>query len=484
MSENDRTARREDQVGFFSKKTKEKQNTICANTVKGNIYQDAVVSNQVITNQVINDPALSVNYVKNDPEELKITMDSIARVLNASTRPLPEGYRPVVTMRNGEAEIHSEPVDESAASKNPRKTKMKFRVGKEYEGMTFHEILTRARISQKPVNIEMLDMKKMIGDMEDPYQDSFQKEWRKSTFQIVPEKLPPAIRCTMKIEGADLRYEEIMLDFQPSDPDQPVMVLSNEGSGDDMKIALQYNGESGNVKFSYHFCATSWKSLLKFYTFMKSAGAGARLILWAEDTNEEILSADLDRPLYFGDYKDLDAGIQFVKNLNLVSAQFQQEFDIGAEYDTEEIETISFLADSIRNRPTEFRWNTFTMNAMLSSVPEEIANLDEICDEIQNERDHEAKDEAESTTKGKMKDRICDGMSLEWRETKDIRIKNVLIQDIMIHVTFDSVQFLNREEILDAMETEIASGEPVPVCIRAVPGEKGNTGREIAEIPV
>lgn len=466
-------------MDFFRKRTKDKQNTICADTVNGNIYQDAVVNNQVI-----NDPALSVNYVKNNPEELKLTMDSIARVLNASTRPLPEGYRPVVTMRNGNAKIHSEPVDENAAAKHPKRIKMQFRVGKEYEGMTFHEIMARARIAQKPVNIEMLDMKKMIGDMEDPYQDSFQEEWRKSTFQIIPEKLPPAIRCTMKIKGTDMSYEGIILDFQPSDPDQPVMVLSNEGSGDDMKITLQYNGESGDVKFSYHFCATSWKSLLKFYMFMKSAGAGARLILWAEDTDEEILSADLDRPLYFGNYKDLDAGIQFVKNLNLVSAQFQKEFDIGTEYDAEEIEAIAFLADSIRNRPTEFRWNTFTMNAMLSSVPEEIAKLDEVCDEIPNERDHGTKDEVQNRTKGKMKDQIYDGMSLEWRVTTDIRIKNVLITDIIVHETFDSVQFLNKEEILDAMDTEIASGKPVPVCIRAVPGEKGNTGRKIAEIPV
>lgn len=52
----------------------------------------------------------------------------------------------------------------------------------------------------------MIDMQKMIGDKIDPYQDQFQKEWRESTFKIVPEELPVGMNCVIGIEGIPYRY--------------------------------------------------------------------------------------------------------------------------------------------------------------------------------------------------------------------------------------------------------------------------------------
>ena len=49
-----------------------KQNSIQVGTVEnGNIYQDSIVK--------IENPAIAINHVKDNPEDLKITLDSISK---------------------------------------------------------------------------------------------------------------------------------------------------------------------------------------------------------------------------------------------------------------------------------------------------------------------------------------------------------------------------------------------------------------------
>ena len=58
--------------GLFRKNGK--QNSIEVGTMEnGNIYQDSVVK--------IENPAIAISHVKDNPEDLKITLDSISNVL-------------------------------------------------------------------------------------------------------------------------------------------------------------------------------------------------------------------------------------------------------------------------------------------------------------------------------------------------------------------------------------------------------------------
>ena len=133
-----------------------KQNSIQVGTVEnGNIYQDSIVK--------IENPAIAINHVKDNPEDLKITLDSISNVLLKPSKALPHGYQVVVNMRDGKADIHSEPVNEKARQQYPQRVKATAKIDIPV-GMSFQEALNRARISQTPINVEMLDMQKMIGD--------------------------------------------------------------------------------------------------------------------------------------------------------------------------------------------------------------------------------------------------------------------------------------------------------------------------------
>lgn len=67
----------------------------------GNIYQDSIIK--------VENPAIAISHIKDNPEDLKITLDSISNIFLRQSKALPQGYQVVVKMKDGKADIHSEP---------------------------------------------------------------------------------------------------------------------------------------------------------------------------------------------------------------------------------------------------------------------------------------------------------------------------------------------------------------------------------------
>lgn len=86
--------------GFFQKNRR--QNNIQIDSVKnGNIYQNSIIK--------VEKPAIAISHIKDNPEDLKITLDSISNIFLRQSKALPQGYQVVVKMKDGKADIHSEP---------------------------------------------------------------------------------------------------------------------------------------------------------------------------------------------------------------------------------------------------------------------------------------------------------------------------------------------------------------------------------------
>lgn len=66
-----------------------------------------------------------------------------------------------MSMKNGKAEVHSEALADEAKRKYPQHIKGKVRIELP-AGLSFREALNRARISQIPIDVEMVDLQKMI----------------------------------------------------------------------------------------------------------------------------------------------------------------------------------------------------------------------------------------------------------------------------------------------------------------------------------
>ena len=417
--------------GLFRKNRK--QNSIEVGTMEnGNIYQDSVVK--------IENPAIAISYVKDNPEDLKITLDSISNVLLKPSKALPQGYQVVVNMKDGKADIHSEPLNEEARERYPQKVKATAKIDIP-DGMSFQEALNRARISQTPINVEMLDMQKMIGDIIDPYQEQFQKEWRESIFKIVPEELPEGMNCVIGIDGIPYRYDTVMR-IQPVDPDAGIVKISNEEYSTDFVLSLTYHVDTRATDFTYRFSGKSWKSIYKFLNFMKAAVPGNRLFICVPEQKQDLFSAKLDRILFDDEYDNINYNIDIAKRLLMIENQYEIQFPTDQEMSDEDIELIGFLSNSIMNKPSGFTWDNFNATANFHVIEP---------------------------------DGITSDACLKFKETVSITILGQKITDLLVSVELESVRIANLDSIKEAVKTH----KTEQIQISLVPGNRGNHGIRI-----
>lgn len=410
-----------------------KQNSIEVGTMEnGNMYQDSIVK--------IENPAIAISHVKDNPEDLKITLDSISNVLLKPSKALPQGYQVVVNMKDGKADIHSEPLNEEAQERYPQKVKATAKIVIPV-GMSFQEALNRARISQTPINVEMLDMQKMIGDKIDPYQEQFQKEWRESKFKIVPEELPVGRNCVIGIDGIPYRYNTVMR-MQPVDPDAGIIKISNEEYSTDFVLTLTYHVDTRATDFTYQFSGKSWKSIYKFLNFMKAAVPGNRLFVCVTEQKQDLFSVRLDRILFDDEYDNINYNIDIAKRLLMIENQYGIQFPTDQELSDEDIELIGFLSNSIMDKPSGFTWDKFNATANFHVIEPDGINSD---------------------------------ARLEFKETVSITILGQKITDLIVSVELESVRIANLDSIKEAVKTH----KTEQIQISLVPGNRGNHGTRI-----
>lgn len=413
-----------------------KQNSIRVGTVEnGNIYQDSVVK--------IENPATTINHIKDNPEDLKITFDSISNVLLKENRALPQGYQVAVSMKDGKADLCSEPINEEARKKYPQRVKAKAKIDIP-TGMSFQEALNRARISQRPINVEMLDMQKMIGDKIDPYQDRFQREWRSSTYRIVPEALPAGMKCVIGIENSPYQYNTVMR-IQPVDPDAKIVKVSNKEYAEDFILTLTYHTDTEITDFSYEFTAKTWKNIYIFLNFMKAATPENRLYVHVTEQNQDLFSVKLDRVLLGDEYDSIDFNLDIAKRLVMIENQYGIQFPIDQALSNEDTELVWFLSDSIMGKPSGFTWENFNMTANFCLENPEGLDVD-----------------------------TC----LEFKETASITILGKKIADLIIKVELEAVKIANIYEVKEAVRAH----KTEQILISLIPGSRGNHGTRIVEI--
>ena len=356
------------------------------------------------------------------------------------SKALPQGYQVVVNMKDGKADIHSEPLNEEARERYPQKVKATAKIVIPV-GMSFQEALNRARISQTPINVEMLDMQKMIGDNIDPYQEQFQKEWRESIFKIVPEELPAGMNCVIGIDGIPYRYDTVMR-IQPVDPDAGIIKISNEEYSTDFVLALTYHVDTRATDFTYRFSGKSWKSIYKFLNFMKEAVPGNRLFVFVTEQKQDLFSVKLDRILFDDEYDNINYNIDIAKRLLMIENQYGIQFPTDQEPSDEDIELIGFLSNSIMNKPSGFTWDNFNATANFHVIEPDGINSD---------------------------------ARLEFKETVSITILGKKITDLLVSVELESVKIANLDSIKEAVKTH----KTEQIQISLVPGNRGNHGTRI-----
>ena len=425
-------------MGIFDKikhRINNRNNSIeIGGSVHGNINQNTTI---------IENPAVAVNRIKDNPEELQVTMNSISQVVMNGSKALPEGYQPVIQIKDGKAIIHSEPINEEAKKKYPQHIEGKMKISLP-KGMSFSEALHRAKISQQPIDVEMTDLKMKLGKVVDPFQDEFQKKWRNSIYKIVPEELPPAQKYIIGIKGSPYRYE-LMLRVQPVDPDDKMFILSN-GEETDFKLIIKHNFATHTTNVAYRFKASNWASVCQYLRFMKAADKGSTLYINLVDHGMDVFKTELQAPLYQDAYEDIDYNLRIAEDIVLIENQYNINYSTEIELTDGDIALIYFLANSIKGKAEGFTWDRFTVTANIHPISAEA---------------------------------LKEEFTFQYNEIEDITILGTKICGLKVCYKMDSAFIENSDEIINLMQGNTAAEQ---VEIIMIPGTHGNHGERIVEM--
>lgn len=424
-----------------------KQNNISADVVNGDIIQDASVENNYI---MLNDPAIVIRNIGKNPEELEECFESV-RASFAIQHKLYPYYETGIQEIDGKNYLYSRPLIPEAKTKYPSRIKGTFKIADEELAKTYSwgEMARRAYISQTPVELEPVEVIKMLGDEIDPYQDGFLEEVKNTNFKLVPEKLPEAIPCTLKVDGSDLEYD-VMMKSQPVDPDKHIVCMANENDSDGLKVILLYDIETRKTSFTYRLCFGTWNEVRKFTLFQMAALKGSVIRIEIKETKEDVFKATLQEPLSSESIEELKGDLELIKDVILVESEFGVSFNISDGFDNNDQEMLYFLANSIRKIPQEMQWTSYNVEARLTPV-----------------------------SKADTKDLFKPEFSIRYTELVNIKIQRIWIKNIKISNELKCCRFADPDQ---AYKDFIAAqqSEDKRIKIRLVPADEERKASRIA----
>lgn len=410
-------------------------------TIKKEIIEEVRNSKVSVRNQ---DITAAIFQEKGNSEGLKYVLNCAAGAVQYS-HPLSPYYETAVEMKGGVAHVKSVPAIPEAKERYPQTVQAQIKVPVP-KGSTFNKLLQRAYISQTPLDIEMMEMKKMLGETVDPFQNDFQKKWKEMQYRIVPSELPPPLECILGIQG----YKEIFaitLAFQPVNPDEHIIVLSNQDYNEEIQISLTYHGDSRRTDIRYAFHGDNWKQFAKFIKFMLSAKQGNNLYINTTVGNSTLFFANLLEPLYGQEYECLSEYLNLIKDIMLIEAQFDISLNPAVELQEDDFEMIKFLADSIKGVARKCTWDKFIVSAVPIPVREE-TNLSEV---------------------------FIKETSVHYVERINIIIQDQTITDVPVEVVLNSAKFENPQTVIAAYEKiKETTTNDLRIEISMIPGSDGN----------
>lgn len=348
---------------FLKKEDDDNQNAIKQNKIslKGN----GNTINQDVTN--INnyaDPIVEVNKI-DDNIKLKDMMDGIAAVVGPK-HVLTPYYSTGVKLENGNAVLYSKEEIPEAKIKYPTHYQGKFQINT--KGITFDETMKRAAISQEPIEIKCCNLVKMLGDVEDPYQDILTKNAPESKFYIVPEPLPEPIHCSMKVKGKKTIYDDIWLQRMPVNPDDNIIVISNENKKGDIIIKLTYHKDTEITNFTYNFVADNWYQIEKNIHFLIEAREGETIQIRTHKTGELFFSCQLSNSLGEETIEELKNDLELVNKIISIIETYNCNIAVNLSITKKVENAIDTIYVGITNTFKESEWQEQSIIGDFSDV--------------------------------------------------------------------------------------------------------------------
>lgn len=337
-------------------------NTQKGKHVEGDMIQNSIVIKNTTTDELIK--LLSAGNVKDAMRILKM-QDNIL----GTTHPYYPYYALEVKKLGQEYIPYSKPLTKEAFEKYPHKIRGKFSFSDKYkEFKDIKDLLDYSYKTQTEIEINNIELKKMIGDEVDPYQGEIELLLSKTTdWKIKPKEFPEARPYKIVIEGSDISYDYILLRTTRIEDNK--VFLSNKEQEIDTEFNFVFDLKNKkittNIKLNQDMKPTN-KSLLKYLKFTKSALSKNMLSIISLEYDTALAEGNLDNFDYESPFGNIDNEITFIEYVTLIEEHYDIAIEIPEKIEDDDLEAIYYLGEALKYGEIKGTWKDGTFDFIIA----------------------------------------------------------------------------------------------------------------------
>ncbi len=322
------------------------KNIIKTESNHGLIVQDS----SVIIKQ---DMLLSIsNLLKNgETKDAQYLLDSLSKAV-VGHHPLYPHYLTKIENINGQLVFISKPNSNEAIEKYPIKYKGKVEIPKEYQNFSsMHELSNYADRNQISIDLNLLEFKKFLGDIPDPYQelDGLIKKNGQPILRIIPKEFPPAIPFKIILIKSNYTLDYILLRTERI-TDNNELVISNLEQKIGIYISFTINRE--NEKADFHISVKEEYmqdvlSNLAYANIMKCFISGDELQVVSLEHGYTLLKGFI-KDKENQRYKEYEERIDLYNNLKVIEDYYNIKIKIADKITMVDVMNAEDLAKAIK----------------------------------------------------------------------------------------------------------------------------------------
>lgn len=253
----------------------------------------------------------------------------------AGHHPLYPYYSTEIENRDGKLVFTSKPNSDEATKKYPPLYKGKVVVPEEYKNfLSMHELSNYANRNQVPIDLNLLEFKKFLGDIPDPYQeiDDLVEENGQPILRIIPKEFPPAMPFKLVLTKSNYILEYILLRMERITDDNE-LIVSNKEQKIGIYISITINEEKMKADFQISIkeeYIRDVSSNLAYANIMKYFSSGDELkIVSLEDGNTLLQGfTELEEEQFNNEF---ERKIELFSNLKIIEDHYGIKIEIAEQ---------------------------------------------------------------------------------------------------------------------------------------------------------
>ncbi len=256
---------------------------------------------------------------------------------------------------------YSKPITERAHTAMTPQVMGKFTFSDRYSGFKSpRDIFENSYFTQTDIDINLVELKRMLGDKPDPFQDDLVEFLNKCTgeWKIKHEDFPPPKPYKVILKDHNISFDYVLLGVK--EVFDSTVVLSNHTQETNIQFEFEFNLQtkslSANLAVNENY-KYDYKTQLQFLNFVKTAMNKCLLSIVSLEENTELANGQLSEFEYESSFGSIDYEIEFIESIMIVESHYGSKIIVPSDVDKDSYNNLIYLSEGITSGIIEGTWS-------------------------------------------------------------------------------------------------------------------------------